>query len=532
MTRARRASTALASGALLLVLSTAVSAQGLPGGYGVGSGAGGIVAPGGTQGSTVLPGVRTSLTVSDNLLLRPRGEEAAGFRAEVSPYVRATVHNSRVQGAVAYDLRAFHSSADSVTSSGLRHDLNASGNAILVDDNLGVQASARTYHTSTSAFGLVGADQATTNTNTTRVSSVTVSPYLFGRIGTFASYRAKYSLTRSDVSGSAGSVIGRTNELVSALISSGPQFGRWGWSLASTGARYEYASGLDLHSASTVAALYYVFGPELRLGLTANYLYSERLTNSKGKNRGWGPGFTADWVPSTRTTLRLALAEQYYGASANVSLAHRAGHWTMGVNYGRSVFSSNNAGILTMNLGSLLSADGFAATLNPIFQQLVNHGVLDPNDTLIGAGILSDALVRQRMISASIGYLLPRGSLALTGYKSVRETLLDSTLFLPASDPLVTSSFGHFETRGATLSLSMPIDSRTTAFLSGSLRDISSLTRPDRARISLINLAVRTSLDSKTSVAAGLRRAVQSAVQGGAVGYDENAVFGTLDVRF
>jgi hypothetical protein len=158
--------------------------------------------------------------------------------------------------------------------------------------------------------------------------------------------------------------------------------------------------------------------------------------------------------------------------------------------------------------------------------------VISPDEIVIGAGLLNDALVRRQTARATVGYLLPRGALSLSLFRNVRSTLLDSTLFLPASDPLVSTAFGRFETRGASLSLGLPLDSATTLSLIGSIRDVESLDRPDSARLTTMTARVSTKLDAKTTVAAGVRRIVQSGTQGSISGYDNNMVFGTVDLRF
>lgn len=529
--------TALAA-ALLALFAPAAIAQfvpetsaGAPGNF---TGLGGFVTPGGgAQPTTVLPGVRTTFTVSDNLRRGGTGGSEGGYRLEVEPYVRASAGNRRVQGTLDYSMRAAYSSVDADTTSGLRHTLSASGNALLVGDWLGVQGSANTFYANTSAFGSLSQDPTSSSVNTTRVSTFSVTPYLQGRWGSFAEYRAQYTLTRTNLSGGgAENLLARRNEQIQASIASGPQFKRWGWSLQSGASSREYGNGLSLDSTSSTASLFYVFSPELRLGVSATHLYIERLTDEEGDTSGWGPGLSLDWAPNRRTSLRLNLARQYYGNTAYLALAHRSSRWSFGLNYNKAVYSSNNAGILTLNLADLLSADAYSAALNPIFQQLVSAGLINAQDVLLGGGIVNDALVRSNSLTATVGYLLPRGSLTLSVYRTERATLLDSTLFLPASDPLVTSSFGRFETRGVSLGLSMPLDARTTATLSGTTSEVKSLDNPDKARLSSLAASVSTRLDAKTTVSAGVRRTVQGAAQGNVSGYDENLVFGTVDVRF
>ncbi len=268
---------------------------------------------------------------------------------------------------------------------------------------------------------------------------------------------------------------------------SGPQFRKWGWSVVSRGAILEYRNGLDLTSTSTSLNAYYVVSPELRVGASANHNYIEGLPNSSGDTRGWGPGVSLDWAPNPRTTLRASAADLYYGTSSALALSHRAERWTFGVNYSRGVFTSNNAGILLYNPATSLTGGVYDAALNSVFQQLVAQGLITNNDTVLASGIVNDALVRSHALSATLGYRLARGSVALTAYRNVRETLLDSSLFLTPGNPLITSSFGRFLSRGLSLVAGIPLSSRTSVAMGLSSSETESLTNADAARLTTLN---------------------------------------------
>lgn len=494
----------------------------------------GLTVPGLPQerGSALLPGVRASATVSDNPFHRSRDVESSGYLLEVSPYLTATTNGPRAQGSVTYALRAFHVADGDRSERFVRHSLRAGGNALLAGDWLGIQGSAATYHANTSPWGLLTDDPAASTDNVARVSVVSVAPYVTGRLGTFAEYRAQYALTRTETSSAVRNVLARQDDRVFASLRSGPQFVRWGWSLSSSASKREFPNDLDLSSTYTVATVYYVFSPELRVGASANHLYVEGLTNERGKTRGWGPGVTVDWAPSRRTTLRFDAADQYYGTSGRLSFAHRAERWTLGLDYTRAVFNSNNAALLTFNPASLLSAGGYAPTLNPLYQQLVAQGLIRDEDDVLGAGLLSDALLSSRTVAATLGYRLPRGALALTAYRAIRETLLESTVLIPLADPLTSTAFGRYESRGVTLALSLSLDARTTLRLSAGVRQADSLVTPDESRLTTLRGSISTRLDARTSASAGVARRLNTGLQGVGSSYDENLVFGTVDLRF
>ncbi|MCL4743895.1 MAG: TIGR03016 family PEP-CTERM system-associated outer membrane protein [Burkholderiaceae bacterium] len=525
---ATRSWVASAAGALCVAAPIAAFAQLAPLPSAAGSGLGG----GQASALTFLPGVRVSQTVSDNLGHGPSGQERAGWQTDVSPHITASMRTSRAQASLNYSLHALYRSTDGDSDSSLRHDLRASGNALLVGDWFGVQGSASTYYVNTSPFGVLSADPITSDLNTSRVSTATLTPYVVGRLGTFADYRAQYSLSRSSTSENTSAIVSRGSDEVQLTLVSGPQFRKWGWSVLSRGSNREYRNGLDLSSVSTSLSAYYVVSPELRLGASATHSYIEGLANSKGETRGWGPGVSLDWAPNPRTTLRASAADLYYGSSSALALSHRAERWTFGLNYSRGVFTSNNAGILLYNPSTTLTGGVYDAALNTVFQQLVAQGLITNNDTVLASGVVNDALVRSHALSATLGYRLARGSVALTAYRNVRETLLDSTLFLTPGNPLITSSFGRFLSRGVSLSVGVPLSSRSNVAMGLSSSETESLTSADAARLTTLNATLSTRFDARTTGSIGYRRTVQSAVQGGVSSYDENALIGTVDMRF
>ena len=185
-------------------------------------------------------------------------------------------------------------------------------------------------------------------------------------------------------------------------------FNPWSWAIATSGQRRDFPGDVSLSSASTVLTGYYTPTSELRLGASLNYLYIERLTNASGSTNGWGPGASIDWSPSRRTVVRANLARQYFGNTGSLSIAHRAQRIALGLDLSRSVLQSNSAALLTFNPGAVFSAGGFSPALNPLFAQLNALGLLSNNEVVIGTPVINDAVVRNRSVTASVGWIAPR----------------------------------------------------------------------------------------------------------------------------
>ncbi|GAA4404781.1 TIGR03016 family PEP-CTERM system-associated outer membrane protein [Quisquiliibacterium transsilvanicum] len=477
-----------------------------------------------------LPGLRVAQTFSDNILRRSDGNEKAGFVTEVSPYVHASVNKARLQGDLRFSVRNFYRSetapgADSLDL--LRYALRANGSARAPGDRYGIDASAFIQDIALSPFGVTSSDTASLQSNRRRYSGLEISPYLTGRLGSNASYRADYSLRMNNVSG--GNVLGlRADHRLNASIGSGPRFSGWGWSLSGQANEREYKSGLTAGRTSAAANLWYALNPELRLGVSANYMQIDRL-NIDGKDYGVGPGVSVVWAPSSRTSLSAQWVDQFYGTNSSLSVSHSARRFNFGLAYSRGVVSGSDAALLLFNPsagfgGSVIVPDRGPIVTSPALQELLESG-----DPVLAASLTTDVAVYQKRLTANVGYQLPRGALLLTVYRTTRDTAVRNTL----GEIEFPEFTGSLQQRGVRLSLNTRLDMRSSLRFTVRRQDTESATTDRTSRFTTMSASYITNLTSDTSAGIGVRRSVQK-VSGatGFSGYDENAIFGSLDTRF
>ena len=477
-----------------------------------------------------LPGLRAAQTFSDNLLRRRDGGEKAGFVTEVSPYLHASVNRSRLQGDLRFSIRNFYRSetAPGVDSLDLlRYALRASGSARGAGDRYGIDASAFIQDIALSPFGVNASDTASLQTNRRRFSGLEISPYLTGRLGSNAIYRADYSLRMTDVSG--GNVLGvRADHRLNASIGSGPRFSGWGWSLSGLAQEREYKGGLSAGRTSAAATLWYTVNPELRLGVSANYMQVDRLSID-GKDYGVGPGVNLVWAPNSRTSLSAQWVDQFYGNNSSLSFSHRARRFNFALGYSRGVVSGSDAALLLFNpssgfAGSVIVPDRGPIVTSPALQELLESG-----DPVLASSLTTDIAVYQKRLTANMGYQIPRGALLLTVYSSTRDTAVRNTL----GEIEFPEFTGGLEQQGVRLSLSTRLDMRSSLRFTLSRQDSESATSDRSSRFTTVSASYITSLTSDTTAGIGVRRSVQK-VSGasGFSGYDENAIFGSLDTKF
>jgi uncharacterized protein (PEP-CTERM system associated) len=476
-----------------------------------------------------LPGVRFSQSYSSNALRRPSGEEEDGFTTEVTPYLLASVNRARLQGDARLAIRNFYRTEtregiDSFDT--LRYALNGAFNYLTPGDRLGLRGSAIIRDVNLSPFSASAEDPSLVPTNRRRFSNLTLTPYFSGRLGNVADYRAEYMARTTQVSG-GGRLVDRLDQRISGNVQNGPQLHGWGWSVSGSRQHRDFGNGFTLGRSQATAALYYLVSPEMRVGVTANYAAIDRLTGSNGKASGWGPGLDLDWNPTSRTGVSLTWADQYYGSNARMKVSHRAQRWTFGFNYLRAMLSSSDASVLFFNPGAIFSDAGFPGAVNPVYQALLDQQLLEGGDEVLDVGLVSDAVVYTKRATASIGYAIPRGSLIFTLHRSSRERAVENIV----ADTSLGALTGDVSQRGMSLGMRVNLGQRTSLRLLGRVRESESSTTGAEARLTTLQAGYHARLTADTSAGIGVRRTVQRG-SGGASGYEDNTVFGTLDVRF
>lgn len=485
--------------------------------------------PSATQGSRVTPGVRASETISDNIIYAPRGAERSGTLTEIAPFLRAYGASGRAVGTIDASLIGLYRTGGGDYQSALRHTLYATGNALLIGDSVGIQASASSIYANASGFGTLTPNPTLSPVNSSRISTVTVAPYLIGRLGTFANYSAQYSLVRTDPSSDVSSLLATRDRRESVSLTSGPQFLRWGWSLYADNLVRDLAGAPAQSRKTATANAYYVFSPEFRIGGSLNYSSIDGVTDAQGRTSGTGLGAFADWSPSRRTTLRMNWSDQYYGSTGNLALSHSREHWTFGLNYSRGLYTNTSASLVALNPGALFSASGFAPDLNAVYQQLIAQGLVDPNALLL-AGLVSDSLVRSRTLTASIGYTIPKYSFVVTAYTTSRNSILKQQL-ADGSGQTLSFAFGRSESMGMTAIGRYGLTPRTNLNLSAMMTENRLLDDGVRSRMTTATISLSTQLTPRATGSFGVRRSVQGGSVGVA-GYDESAIIGSIVASF
>jgi uncharacterized protein (PEP-CTERM system associated) len=476
-----------------------------------------------------LPGVRATTTYSSNLSRTPNG--SSGFVAEVSPYLEGSIDSGRTKAQVFANLRTFFRTQGGTSIS---PDLRASGQTALLGDWLWISGSASISTLAANPLSAVSFDPAAANVKSVQISQYLLSPYIQGRIGTFADYQGRYSISTATTN--SGAVLAKLDQRFSGSLKSGSEFNSWGWDTNFEAQRRTF-SDLPIQVRNSASASVFLLPiSELRVGASINY---DQIGNFvvNGRTSGTGLGLFADWTPSNRTSITVNAKRLHYGTTGKLGISHRFGFLTGALSFDKSVLTSSDGSVLAVSPAALFSAGGFASNLNPIFNQLAANNLVQSFASLVGGGVLSDFIILNNTLSASVGYSSPLNSVVLSSIRSRRDT--DATrsqqsvgFFGGTSTATVTPlNLTALNTSSLAVDWIHNLDSKNSFGLRVSrvlLENASVGTAASKSTVNIIQSTYRTKLTTDTSATLGLRHTAQS----GQVSFDETALFGTFDVRF
>jgi len=272
----------------------------------------------------VSSGVGISERYSDNENLSAT-EKKDQFVTVVSPDISLS---GRGGGRVDYDVLArlkHNESSDGNDST--NPSLRGNANTELVDQMLFFDVSSTINQNRVDPFRSTGDDDVSRSSsdNVTTTYSYTLSPYLVGRINSFADMELRYSYdeqwnSESDLSDSS-------RQAVSFNLNSGRDFAVFDWGLVGNYSKTDTDDGDNGQSNDDELK-----SADLRLGYRVNRKL--RLRGSLGREwndfdsvhsdvdgKRWD--FGATWTPNKRTTIDIGYGERFFGNNPTVDISYR-----------------------------------------------------------------------------------------------------------------------------------------------------------------------------------------------------------------
>ncbi|MBI1398189.1 MAG: TIGR03016 family PEP-CTERM system-associated outer membrane protein [Betaproteobacteria bacterium] len=448
-----------------------------------------------------------SSTISDNPLLRPRGQEESDVVFRTSPSIGLNHEGSRLKLRGVYSPSIVGYLNESVPET-LYNSLTTQASLEAIEDFAFIEAKAAIAQTFLSPFGAQPSDVGTATSNRTESRTLGLSPYVKGRLGSGWQYglRDDYLVT-TYTSGAAARLA--TNK-VSGSIGGDPR-------------TFLVPSADYFYSTTQVGSVSAYTSQEARLRLTANFAKSFNLFVSAGHESNdflansvsrptYGAGAT--WRPTTRTNVSVTVDKRYFGTGFNLNASHRTRLTTWSI---QALRQEQVAQQLTQSTGYVSTRDLLSNLLvssipdqtqrDAEVSRLMQQGGF-PETLSVNSAYLSPRVMLVESIEPSVAISGARNTLVMSVYRRQTSPLSDSP---GGSSTDVFSNVSRITQQGWTVTWSHTITARTSVsagfdrFRSRSSRSSIGTATDLETTQRALRLTANHQVSKNTAVSAGIR---------------------------
>jgi len=478
----------------------------------------------------VEPGVRGTITYTDNVALAAPGQEQGSLIVGVAPRVAVTGEGKRYSVAGRYELSGyFYSNAQ--RSDKYYSNLNLFGDVEAIERFFFIDGGVNIFQNFLSPFGPITIDNSLQTDNRYTTYVYRLNPFIRGNIGTDTDYLLRWNNTWTDYSASGlresyiADVIGRIGRPSGAGR-------RHGWQADYNGSyvKYNNQEAYTLHLGRGI--VFYQATPDLQVSGRGGY-ENNNYTFSGYSGAIYGAGL--DWRPTPRTVLNGFWEHRFFGDSYRANFQHRTRLTGWRLTGSRGVTTSTQQ----LQLGTGIAYDvvdaAFTSRIPDVrqrqeaVQQFLSRTGL-PEFLTQPISFYNNQILLQERVEAAFSLFGARNSLVLTAYWSDQEPITGGGAVLPGfvnvNQNYVTqgasANYTHQLTGTAGLSL-LALRNHTryrAAFVPGSV-DYTIFRALFRSRISL-----------RTSWFAGARYQWQDSSNPPYREYREAAIFGGIDYAY
>lgn len=483
------------------------------------------------QNWRIQPALSLRETWTDNVALVSSSQARSDFVTELSPSLMVQGRGSRAR--VDVDLHpSFLAYARDSGRNGFLNQLNASGAVEAIERFLFVEAHAQVTQQTVSAFGPQASSNVSDTSNRTETRLLSVSPYVKGITGGWATYEARYQASSTRTEAEAG---GQGNSrVVTGNLASITDFASFGWIVDYRDARYDFRAGQDAKSRMLRGTLIYHFDPALWFLVKGG----RESNDYEDVNRSFATGgLGLEWSPTGRTRISAEHDKRFFGWGHRYSFRHR----TRGVSYSllaakeetttSDQLTRNSVGTLFERFSDLLSAQfpDPQQRAEQVRQLLARTGI--PQEAIPQAGFLTSAVQLERRIEGSIALLGARNTWTVSANHRISRALTS----LGESVTVDSLAASEISEQGLFLNVNHRLTEQDSVLASASWqRNRGAGDNPLETITRRFELVVTKRLGSTSNGSLGFRavRSDGGAETGRANGYRENAVFGGLSHQF
>lgn len=475
------------------------------------------------------PQIGATETYTDNVRLAPNGQQQSDFVTEIRPKIQIRGTGARVKLNLDYELQEFLYARDS-SHSRTQNALNGSGTVEAIEKFFFIDANAVISQQSISAFGPQPVSNANVSANSTETRLFSISPYIRGVLGGFASYEVRHNAIRTGAD-SGAITSSHSNEWIARARNAEP-LASFGWALDYSRRTVGFGSSSDSELESGKATLSYQFDPQFRAFVDAG---QEKNNYSLASQSYSNHGIGFEWRPTPRTEIFGQREQRFFGTGHNYRFSHRTALTAWSLGYLRDITTS--ADQLQLNVPSdfytLLfnSPANIALYPDPVLRDQQVRAALGLLGLPASAGsqtLLANRIFLDRRLNASVALLGARNALTLSAYRSERSPVSGIT-----SGVDVFTNSSAVRQRGLNISWTYKLSGVSSLnFLASRIRSLGVESSALDSSQSLLNLSLIHQFSPKTTGSLGLRK-VKFDANGGTTGsYDENALTGTVSHTF
>ena len=422
---------------------------------------------------------------SDNVTLRPKGQEKRDWITHISPGLGLQREGRKLRVDVDYRLDGYLYANDNDRSR-VRSNLNGQASAMLLEDWVYLDATARASQELIDYTSGIGLGDAVGAQNTRQVYGYSLSPYLKHRFGSDATVELRVRRDQYYSGGGTGPSDSGANQY-SIDVRSGNNFFPLSWSLSYDRRETDYESSADTDSEQAFAdgrlQLQRGFGLIAQAGMQKGnfpgatnrirdfsyyglgvyYTPGRRFSGEIAYNFSDSGNFVSGSVtlqPTLRTTLKASSTQRNFGRSHSLSLNHRTRKSSWGLIYQERLTSYDQ--LVFQKVFDLLDCGGGLFVMVP------------PGTSLPGCTPLSNAALAS-LTSLGLTPFLPvslqqtyvnKGLTGLFSY-TLRRASVSLSLFDTRQEYQGTGAVGREDRRtGLQAALSLRPGERTTLTLS------------------------------------------------------------------
>ncbi len=363
----------------------------------------------------ITPRISTSVEITDNATLAPRGQEESDIIGTVRPGISLRQEGPRMDTRIDYSLNARRYASES-REDRTTHSLRARNDWQIIPDTFFLETRATRTENAASLLGPVGIGDSTPRANLQESTRYSISPVLRTRYGSFANQEIRY--TYDEIRYHRGDRPNSDAHRAEYTLDSGAAFNRPFWQLAASYEEERYDDGIEGEFGEVSATLGYRFGRSLRLFGVVGQEYNDfPTTRDDDDGSFWEVG--AGWAPTRVTNIEARYGERFFGKTRALSVDHRSRRATYRLSYNEGIGSTRERRGAQFDV----LADQLGTTVDDLFDQFTLEEVAL---LLALAGLTDEALVEDYFFTqtwrAAWNYTTGRSVFGVNAFQTQRES--------------------------------------------------------------------------------------------------------------